>query len=273
MQVGYIQFQPFLCDLEKTIETLEPLVRSAAAADLIVLPELCNSGYNFVDFRMAYESSEEIGNSAFIDFLRACARDHGLYIASGFNERDNGRLYNAAVLVGPQGCIGKYRKLHLFMNEKDYFEPGNVGVPLFDLGSVKVALLVCFDWMFPEVWRMAALGGADLVCHPSNLVLPGLAQKAIPIHSLVNRIYVVTANRIGQERDLTFTGLSTITDPKGEVLLQASQTGREAGLVAIDIEAARNKYITARNHIFNDRRPTEYSFLAAQQGTVESEGS
>ncbi|MFN2197074.1 MAG: nitrilase-related carbon-nitrogen hydrolase, partial [Anaerolineales bacterium] len=223
MKVGYIQFQPFLGERDKTIASLDPLLRSASSADLLVLPELCNSGYNFPDYQFAHDSAEEIGGSVFIDFLCSCASDYGLYIVSGFNEREDETLYNSAVLVGPGGYLGKYRKLHLFMNEKDYFQPGNAGLPLFDLGSIKIGMLVCFDWVFPEVWRILALGGADLVCHPSNLVLPGFAQRAIPIHALVNRIHVITCNRIGQEGELTFTGLSTIAAPNGDVVLQASR--------------------------------------------------
>jgi predicted amidohydrolase len=126
-------------------------------------------------------------------------------------------------------------------------------------------MLVCFDWMFPEVWRILALKGADLICHPSNLVLPSLAQQAVPIHALTNRVYVVTANRIGTEGNLSFTGLSIIANPKGEVLLQASPTGGEVGLVEADLELARDKQITARNHIFADRRPEEYAFLSGER--------
>jgi predicted amidohydrolase len=159
--------------------------------------------------------------------------------------------------------LGRYRKLHLFLNEKDFFQPGNGGLPVFDIGPCRVGMLVCFDWQFPEVWRILALKGADVICHPSNLVLPGRAQRAVPIHALVNRIYTVTANRVGREGDLTFTGLSTISDPAGEVLLQASATENAVGLVDVDISLARDKQVTARNHSFNDRRPGEYAHLCA----------
>jgi predicted amidohydrolase len=111
------------------------------------------------------------------------------------------------------------------------------------------------------VWRILALKGVDIICHPSNLVLPGLAQSAVPIHALTNRIFVVTANRIGAERDLLFTGLSTIADPRGTVLLQASPLEEEVGIVEIDPGLARDKSITARNDVLCDRRPDEYSLL------------
>jgi predicted amidohydrolase len=115
--------------------------------------------------------------------------------------------------------------------------------------------------MFSEAWRILMLKGADIICHPSNLVLPGLCQKAIPIHSLINRFYIVTANRIGTEDDLTFTGLSTISDPKGDVLYQASQDKEELKIVDIDISLARDKKITSMNDIIEDRRVEEYSEL------------
>ncbi|MBN2062503.1 MAG: carbon-nitrogen hydrolase [Deltaproteobacteria bacterium] len=261
MKIGFIQFQPYLCDLSKTIETLDRLLDRAVSADLIVLPELCNSGYNFDSFSTAFKTSEEITNSRFIDFLISRASPNNQFIVSGFNERDGDLLYNSAVLIGPWGYLGKYRKLHLFMNEKDYFQPGNSGLPVFDVGECKIGMLVCFDWIFPETWRVLAIKGADIICHPSNLVLPGLAQRAIPVQSLMNRVYIITANRTGREGDLEFTGLSTIANPKGEVLLQASGTDEEVGIVEINIDTARDKNITRRNNIFSDRRPGEYSLL------------
>lgn len=122
-------------------------------------------------------------------------------------------------------------------------------------------MLVCFDWIFPEVWRILALKGAEIICHPSNLVLPGFAQKAIPIHALTNRVYIVTANRIGAEGDLLFTGLSTIANPRGDVLVQASQKKEEVGTQDIDITMARDKMVTPRNDLLGDRRPKEYTLL------------
>ena len=180
---------------------------------------------------------------------------------AGFNERDGDKLYNTAVLVGPGGLVGKYRKMHLFLDEKDIFTPGDLGLPVFDTGLCKLGLLICFDWMFPEVWRILALKGADIICHPSNLIIPGLCQKALPVHAVCNRVFVITANRIGAEGDLTFTGLSTIADPKANVLLQASPDHEEVGLAEIDISLARDKQATPKNHVFNDRRPGDYGEL------------
>ncbi|MFZ7113509.1 MAG: nitrilase-related carbon-nitrogen hydrolase [Desulfatiglandales bacterium] len=261
MKIGYIQMAPVLGDRDATIRKIDRLMQQGKGADILVLPELCNSGYNFTDRQHAWNASETIDQSIFIQYLVSICRDYGLHIVSGFNEKDGNRLYNAAILVGPHGYLGKYRKLHLFMNEKDYFEHGDIGLPIFTVGSCRVGLLVCFDWIFPEVWRILALKGADIVCHPSNLVLPGLAQKAVPVHALLNRIHIVTANRVGTEGDLTFTGLSTIADHRGNVLLQATEVREEVGIVNVNPELARDKRVTPRNDIFEDRRPDQYRDL------------
>jgi predicted amidohydrolase len=261
LKIGFIQCAPVLGDVQAAIRKIDQLLHGCEIADILVLPELCNSGYNFVSHEQAYETSEEIENSIFIQFLEQKCSQLNLYLVSGFNERDKEVLYNSAVLIGPSGYIGRYRKLHLFMNEKDYFTPGNTDLPVYDIGLCKIGMLVCFDWIFPEVWRILALKGAEIICHPSNLVIPGLAQRAVPIHALTNRVYTVTANRIGAERDLSFTGLSTIANPTGDILVQASQNEEEVGITDVDIALARDKMITDRNDIFADRRPEQYSSI------------
>jgi predicted amidohydrolase len=265
MKIGFVQLCPALADVEATMREIDRLSGEFQPADLIVLPELCNSGYNFVSADQAQQTAEDARNGKFTRYLLSLSDHHNQYIVAGVNERDeeSGHLYNSAIAVGPRGYIGKYRKLHLFMNERDFFQPGNLGLPVFDLGICKVGMLICFDWIFPETWRVLALKGADIVCHPANLVLPGLAQRAIPVHAVMNHIFIVSANRIGQEGELTFTGLSTIANPKGDVLAQASQTETKVKIVDVDITMAQNKAITPRNDVLEDRRPEEYMDLVA----------
>jgi len=268
MRIGFVQLRPTLADVDTTMEEIERLSEQFRSADLVVLPELCNSGYNFDSLEQAQATAGNAQHGDFVKYLLALSKRHNQYIVSGINERDgeSGLLYNSAVLVGPQAHVGVYRKLHLFMREKDFFEPGNLGLPVFDIGLCRVGILICFDWIFPEAWRVLALKGADIVCHPANLVIPGHAQRAVPVHAVMNHIFIVTANRIGQERDLTFTGLSTIANPKGEVLAQASETETEVRIVEIDIAMARNKAITPRNDVLADRRPEEYTELTRPRG-------
>jgi len=261
MRIGYVQFAPLLADRHRNLRVLEGLIGEAKGADLLVLPELCHTGYRFESRQQAWELSETTENSSYLNRLQVICAECQFHIVTGFNERSGERLYNTAVLIGPSGVVGKYRKMHLFMDEKDIFEPGDLGLPVFDIGTCRIGMLICFDWMFPEVWRILALKGADIICHPANLVIPGLCQKAIPVHAVCNRVFVITANRIGTERDLTFTGLSTIADPGSNILLMASPEKEEVGLVDIDISLARNKNATPRNNVLNDRRPSEYHRL------------
>jgi predicted amidohydrolase len=257
-RVSIIQFQPELLKPEENIRRIKPWLDKVPDSHLVILPELANSGYNFNNPEEAMASSEVIdGKGLFQEFLISEAIDRDLFIVAGINERDGNILYNSAILVGPDGLIGKYRKIHLFMNEKDIFQPGNAGLPVFDLGDFRIGIMICFDYLFPEPWRILAQKGADLVCHPSNLITEN-PHKCLPGISLMNRIYVATANRIGTERDITFNGKSFFTDPLGNTVHRL--TAKEPGVASIDLDLnlSRNKMVTPRNHAFLDRRPEIY---------------
>ena len=260
MKAGFLQFNPILGDSDQNMSKIKNLIGPIINADLFVLPELCNSGYNFESKDQAFSLAEKSENSSFIDFLVYMAKVHRIFIVSGFNEVEQGKLYNTSILVGANGLLGKYRKVHLFMNEWDFFERGNLGFPVYDLGFCKIGMLICFDWMFPEAWRILAIKGADVICHPSNLVLP-YAQQAVPVHAMINRTFNITANRTGTERGIKFTGESIISDPEGKIMKKASPDKEEVVITDIDLSLARNKMITARNHAFKDRHPSAYSLL------------
>ena len=257
-KLAVIQFEPSLGNPDETITRLRPLLEQAAGADLVVMPELANSGYNFRDVDQAFDLSENPEKSAFVDFLVSQCAQFDFSVTTGFNERSGDQIYNSALLVDGNGIKGKYRKIQLFMNEKDSFRPGDLKPEIFDVKGVKVGMLVCFDWVFPELWGSLARKGADIICHPSNLVLLGKAQKAIPVWAMVNKIFIATANRTGTEGKLTFTGNSLIAGPSGQVLASASQGHTEVISADCNISAARDKMMTPRNHIFNDRRPEYY---------------
>ena len=257
MKIALIQFAPVFGNLKANIESLKHLLYKAKDADLVVLPELANTGYNFESREEASLLSETTKGSVFLDFIKESCLQYNFTIATGFLEKEEKKLYNSAILMNANGIIGIYRKLHLFMKEKIIFEKGNKELLVFSVGGVKIGMLVCFDWMFPEVWRKLALQGADIILHPSNLVLP-YAQSVIPSYALVNRVFIATANRIGSEKELSFTGKSIIADPKGVILAQA---GIQEEIVFADIEPelARNKMITPMNDIFTDRRTDIYN--------------
>jgi predicted amidohydrolase len=263
IKAGFLQFEPIIGNVCENMNQISRLLNDVGETDLVVLPELANSGYNFESKEEALSLAENERTSIFLDFLISEAKKHQSYIVSGFNERENDTLYNSSILIGNEGLLSKYRKMHLFMNEFDIFEKGNLGLPVFDCGNFKIGMLICFDWVFPEVWRILALKGADIICHPSNLVLP-YAQQAVPVHGLINRTFNITANRIGTERGLAFTGGSILSDPLGNTMIKAPSDKECLMIAQLDLDLARNKMITPRNHVFDDRLPAEYGYLVSQ---------
>lgn len=258
MKVGFYQFNPKLGDIDYNLKNIEKALSRVKKIDLLVLPELCNSGYNFRNKKEALSLAEEIPQGKSTRFLTGLAKKKNCFIVAGINEKEGNKLYNSAVLAGPRGYIGKYRKLHLFYREKDLFEPGNSGLPIFSINGTKLGILICFDWIFPEIWRILALKGAQIITHPSNLIVPKLSFRAIPGHAIVNKIFIITSDRVGIERNLKFAGRSMIIDPKGNILAQASASKEEFQKVEINPRLANLKQINSKNHIFKDRRIEVY---------------
>ncbi len=258
MITGYVQFSPALADLDSTLERLDTSWPANPDADLVVLPELCNSGYALRDRDQARSIAEEVGDSRFLRYIQDRCRKDSTYVVTGFAERAGSALYNSAILVGPEGIAGSYRKLHLFLNEPDIFSPGDQGLPIFEVQGVKLGIMICFDWAFPEAWRTLALRGADVIAHPSNLVLPGKAQLAARAHAMTNRFFVITANRIGTEAKLSFTGRSQIVGLDGERLVHSEDAEPSCAYTSISPLDARKKSVTPRNDLLADRRTEVY---------------
>ncbi len=260
MRVGILQFSPKFGEKGANFETIEKYL-NGVNADLIVLPELALTGYLFLSKKEVSSLSEDISGGPSARRFVEIAKRNNLHIVTGFLERDGSKFYNSAILVYPDGKIKVYRKVHLFFEEKLFFEPGNLGFPVFEVKGVKVGMMVCFDWVFPEATRSLALGGAEIIAHPANLVLP-YCQDAMITRSIENRVFTITANRTGKDvrgdKELSFTGKSQIVSPSGERVLEFE--GEEEGIKVIEIELAmaRDKNITEYNDLFRDRRPGVY---------------
>lgn len=259
MKVGFIQTYPQFGEKEKNLEKAVDFMMNADA-DLIVLPELFNSGYLFTSHQEVEEIAEIIPDGYATQRLIDVGREKGMYIVAGLAEKWEATLFNSAVLVGPDGFIGAYRKAHLFKDEPRWFKKGDSGFKVHDIGSAGIGMMICFDWIFPEASRTLALKGADIICHPSNLMLP-YCQKAMVTRSIENGVFSITCNRIGiEERGgerLEFTGLSQITDPKGDVLALAGKDKEETRIVEIDPLKAREKRV-GQNELFQERRTDLY---------------
>jgi predicted amidohydrolase len=264
MNIGIYQNHPEFGEKEKNLTKAIDEIKGTKA-DLMVLPELFSTGYQFISVDEVKSLSEEIPSGITCRALAELARKERMFLVFGIAEKDGNRLYNSAALIGPDGYIGNYRKSHLFAEEKDFFHQGDTGFKVFDIGLARIGIMICFDWQFPESARVLTLMGADIICHPSNLVLP-YCQKAMVTRSLENGVFTATANRVGTESrggkdPLNFTGSSQILDNKGEIL--ASMGKKEVGIsvVEIDVEKARDKKVTPKNDRMMDRRPELYDAL------------
>jgi predicted amidohydrolase len=263
MKAGFYQFNPTFAEKEENLKKVFSAITDADA-DLIVLPEFFATGYQFVSQEEVSGLSEPIPNGYTTERLSELSRHKGIYLVAGLPERDGDRFFNSAVLSGPDGFIGVYRKTHLFFEEKLYFSPGDTGFKVWDTKAGRIGIMICFDWFFPEAMRALALMGADIIAHPSNLVLP-YCPAAMPIRCLENRVFAVTANRVGEEnrkagQSLRFIGQSQIASPEGKIVMRAPENDEAILIAEINPEIARNKNLNALNNIFNDRRPEMYIY-------------
>ncbi|CAN7476141.1 nitrilase family protein [Acidovorax sp. LjRoot194] len=247
------------------------LVERAAAggAALVVLPELANTGYVFESRAEAFALAEPVPNGpstqAWIEVARRC----NTLIVAGIAERDGERLYNAAVVVGPTGWLGTYRKLHLWGDEHLFFEAGDKGLPLFHTPWGRLGVVICYDGWFPEVYRLLAMQGADVVAMPTNWVpmagqpagSPAMANTLAMASAHSNALNIVCANRTGTERGQPFIGQSLIVDAQGwPVAGPAAEGGEDLVLTAqLDLRATRQaRQLNAFNHVLRDRRDDVY---------------
>jgi len=267
LKVGFVQFQPRFGLKETNIERSVQLIRATREVDLLVLPELCNTGYLFSSREEARVLAEHVPEGPTTEAWLRAAAETGATVVAGLCEEERGNLYISAVVVAPTGYIGTYRKSHLFSREKLIFTPGDTGFKVFELRVARIGVMICYDWLFPEAARALALKGAQIICHPANLVLP-YAQKAMLTRSVENRVFTITANRVGSETGgldgrttLTFTGMSQVTSPEMTVLVRASAEKEEVRVVEIDPSQADNKYVAELSHVLDDRRPSLYAQL------------
>lgn len=263
LRVGYFQFRPLFGRVPQNLLTVTTALRDTEA-DLVVLPELAFTGYYFRDREEAHRLAEDPDDSPVFESLKALCREKRLHLVTGFAERRGSKCYNSAALIGPDGLIHVYRKLHLFHEERYWFDPGDIPLRVLSVNGARIGIMICYDWAFPEVARTLALLGAEIICHPSNLVLAH-CQQTMQTRCLENAVYAVTANRYGKDSrphgKLRFTGRSQIVSPGGKCLHRAPAQRAEAHIMKIEPALARNKHFTPLSDVFADRRPEWYGEL------------
>lgn len=260
-QVGLANCEVNLC------HTLRLAQQAAdAGATLIVLPELVNTGYTFATRAEAFAHGEDLHNGPTVAALRNFTRENNLYLAAGVAELDGTRLYDTAILMGPEGLIGKYRKAHLWNQEKLWFSPGDLGFPVFDTPIGRIGLLICWDIWFPEVPRLLAQQGADIICTLNNWVWTPpplfdasgrcMASYLTMTAAHVNNVFIAAANRIGVDRGERFLGCSLIAGTNGWPIGDVAPPDEETILYAdVDLVSARSAPIwNSLNDLHRDRR-------------------
>jgi predicted amidohydrolase len=263
LRIGYFQFNPLFGQIEYNLKKVIQKLKSVTA-DIIVLPELAFCGYYFKNRDEVKTLAERLDQSQTLNSLKTLCRRQDFYIITGFAEKYLDKIFNSALLISPDGWVETYRKLHLFSLEKNWFDPGDTPIEVYQVRSANVGMMICFDWVFPEIMRVLALKGADIICHPANLVLH-YCQNAMVTRCLENNVYAITANRFGKEirshGEMLFTGKSQIVGPKGKLIHRACAQREELYLIDVDLNQARDKQLTPQNHLLHDRRPEFYELL------------
>jgi predicted amidohydrolase len=265
IRLATIQFTPRLGDRQANLEAIQKLI-APVDADIIVLPELCTSGYFFVSRDELAPLTEAPGGVACAFFQRLADEKQAIIIA-GMPEAADGRFYNSVFVFRPSVAeLLIYRKAHLFYKERFVFEPGDTAFPVIrdERLDLSIGIMLCYDWRFPEVARSLALGGAELIACPSNLVTDAW-RKVMPARAIENKLYVAVANRCGTETNdgetLLFKGVSAVYDPWGEAVALAGAEGDAVLLAEIDPRPCRDKSFNEFNDIFADRRPELYGAI------------
>jgi len=268
MKIACVQFAPAFKKIETNFEFLVTQSKSIDA-DLVCFPELSLTGYFFFSTEEVLPYSIPF-NSELIGELQNIATAFNRIIVFGFPERVDAKVYNSCAVLFPDSAFSfVYRKTHLFYRERFVFTSGDTGfiVAKYPPMDINIGTMICYDWRFPESARALALGGADLIVCPSNLVTK-VWTLAMPARSIENKVYLAVANRIGIETNndetLHFNGKSGIWDYNGKLIATASEDKTEVIFAEIYPQETRNKAIDHFNNIFADRRPEMYKVLLGE---------
>ncbi len=258
------------CRLMEVRENLDKILLKASTAagkgaNLIVFPECALTGYVFESREEAIPYMETIPGPA-TDELVKCSRETGAYIVAGMLEIDGNKCYNAAVLTGPEGLIGKYRKIHLpFLGIDRFLDRGDQPFQVYETPVGNIGMIICYDCNFPESIRVLALMKADIIALPTNW--PQGREKApalvVPTRAFENKVYIAAVDRVGSEGGTNFIGLSRIVDTIGDIRAGASADKEEIIYAGVNLTFARHKRTVLKKGIFewnfvDDRRPELY---------------
>ena len=256
-------------DRDKNLAKAGMLIEVAAGegAQIIALPQLFSLPWFPATIDRKNMALAENGDGPTVVFLKETATRLGVVLIGSVFEEDGGAYFNTAIVAGPDGIIGKYRKVHVpqipLWEERAYFSPGDLGFPVFDTPFGRVGALLCWDIFFPEGFRILALKGAEIVFALTASAFEHSHKKwerAISAAAHANGFFVFRVNRVGKEEKQEFYGKSFCCGPDGEMIDEPS--GASEGVIIAeaalgDVSAVRNEWV-----FLKDRRPGAYTEIA-----------
>ena len=271
-RIAGVQMEPKIGEVRRNLDAILALLGEAAEdeARLVVFPECALTGYGFKTRHEAAPFAEPCDGPATLAVANACRR-LGVWSIFGFLESAGPSLFNACALVGPEGLVATYRKVHLpFLGVDKFVDPGDRPFAVHDAGGLKVGMHICYDGSFPEVGRILTLLGAELLVLPTNWPTHSecAAEHMIATRALENVVYAMAVNRIGEERGFRFIGRSSIAATNGQILAHASPDEETILYADIDPAQARQKKLVRvpGEHEIDriaDRRPAFYGPIVA----------
>lgn len=270
MLIAGVQTNVVFCDVNANLAALESHVRAEVAlgTQLTVFPECFTTGYCFDSLEVALPFAETVPGPT-TERLACLCRELRTFIVCGMLEKSGTQIFNTAVLIGPEGLIGSYRKIHLpYLGIDRFTTPGDRPFEVFEADGVRIGMLICYDGGFPEAARVLALRGADVILLPTNWPPGGdyMAQFSINSRAMENGVYFAAVNRVGTENGFRFIGKSRICSPFGATITSIDDDTPGTIRAEIDPTAARAKRIVripGKHEIdrMADRRPEMYGAL------------
>ena len=272
-RIACVQIDVAIGDVEANRRKIVERMRTAAekGAELVIFPECALTGYCFESLEEAAPFGEPIDGASSEVISEAC-RETGTHAVVGFIEKDNRNFYNAAMVVGPNGVIGGYRKVHLpFLGVDRFLKPGDRPFDIIELPIGRIGVNICYDASFPEAARALKLLGAELILLPTNWPTGAwrTAEFIINARACENHVNFAAVNRVGVERGWQFIGRSKVVDYNGDTLGETSRENEEILFAEVDLaEANKNKIVNVAGSYeidrLADRRPEFYRIVAAE---------
>jgi predicted amidohydrolase len=267
VKIAAVQMEPKLMQNQINLDIVLSKIKVAAVkgARLIVFPECVLCGYMFSSLDEALPYMETIPGPFTDELVNQCKKLN-VYVVAGMLEKDGDRHFNTSVLTGPQGFIGKYRKIHLpFLGIDRFIDKGDQPFQVYNTEVGNIGMHICYDCNFPECARVMALMGADILVLPTNWPegRQKIAEHVVPCRAYENKVYFVADNRIGSERNAKFIGLSRIIDTRGDIITAAEGDKEQIIYADICLSEARQKQTVFKTNefeinFFADRRPEFY---------------